>query len=66
MTDRLLVERLRKWADEFGCECSSDVCCKSVALLLMREAADHIEGLEAQISDAEGAEDVQCPTMDGP
>lgn len=63
MTDKLLVERLRDAADSLRSKNGERDTPTSV---LMREAADHIEELEAQIYDAEGAEDVQCPTMDGP
>lgn len=51
MTDKLLVERLRLWADEHDCAC--ETCEKAASAALMREAADHIESLETSLSNAE-------------
>lgn len=53
MPDKLLVERLRAWADENGCLCARDECPDAVAMTLMREAADAIEELETRNADVE-------------
>lgn len=54
MTETSLVDRLRAWADENGCLCAREDCPDADAMALMREAADHIEELEAFVEDVNG------------